>query len=116
MQSADVSKHNSLGHGHVIRACEPLPGVPALLLGSLQRPMLVNALAVFMNVGRVAGSATWRRVFTTSSGLVRPALVRPARIAEPIWTVITWQRPGSPVNYCWCLGSADDMTAYWPWL
>ena len=48
-----------------------------------------DALAVFMNEGRVAGSATCSRVFTTSSGLVRKLLVRPAQIADPTWTVIT---------------------------
>ena len=52
-----------------------------------------DALAVVMKVGRVAGSATCRRVFTTSSGLVRPAFVNPARIAEPIWTDITCDQP-----------------------
>lgn len=42
-----------------------------------------HALAVLIKEGRVAGSATWSRVFTTSSGLVRKLLVRPARMAEP---------------------------------
>ena len=55
-----------------------------------------DALAVLMKDGRVAGSATCSRVFTTSRGLVRKLLVRPAMIAEPTWTVITCDR-GAPL-------------------